>query len=238
MQLNGKSINVNDIFSKDMLNNLPEDLPTNTSEISVDLRQINIISNIPARYSSSRFGEFDYPFLQNLIKLSVEPEDKMCILFGGVGVGKTTLLSSAIHERGIKGLEAGLYFNMRMLLPILRTSRSFTAKENEEMLLRRLCTVPFLCLDEVGVCQNLKEESEFLTTVYCQRFDNNLSTWTATNLSPLNFKLLLCGINGNEIVDGKKELVEKLEKENPTLNRVMSVAVGYVIQGDSHRGRL
>lgn len=235
MQSNGKTLNMNDIFSKELIDNLPDEMP---EQVTFDIKQSNIIANIPSRFSASRFGEFDYPFLQKLIELSVNSEDKICVLFGGVGVGKSTLLCSALHERASKGLDAGLYFNTRMLLPVLRTSRSFTAKENEEMLYRRLSTIPFLCIDEAGVCPNLKEESEFLTTLLCSRFDNALPTWIGTNLSPLNFKLLLCGINGNEITENKKELVEKLEKENPTLNRVMSIALGFVIQGESHRGKL
>lgn len=236
MQINGSPVGINDIFSKDYINSLPDEMPENKK--AYDFKLVNILSKIPSRFSNSVFGDFNYPFLQNLKSLSVNPRDKVCILSGRVGVGKTTVLCSALHERDLNKMEAGLYFNMRMLLPILRTARSYSAKESEEALLNRLCTVPFLCLDEVGICPNLKEESEFLSTVHCQRYDNNLPTWDATNLSPSNLKLLFCGINGNEITDGKNELIEKLEKENPTLNRIMSVAVGYVIQGESHREKL
>lgn len=62
MQSNGKTLNMNDIFSKELIDNLPDEMP---EQVTFDIKQSNIIANIPSRFSESRFGEFDYPFFRN-----------------------------------------------------------------------------------------------------------------------------------------------------------------------------
>ena len=211
---------------------------TRAEEFRQEIKDCNTVSNIPFRYKNSLFSDFDFGKCgKEVEKFALKPLDNVFLLFGGTGVGKTTLLCSTLHERAIKGLPAGYYFNNRLLMPILRTCRSFSAKENEESLYRRLSTYPFLCIDEVGASSNLKEEGEFLTNLLCARYDNEYPTFIATNLSPNNFKLLICGIDINSVSEPQKnELCRTLDKTNATLNRIKSIAKTYILVGESNRG--
>ena len=100
-----------------------------------------------------------------------------------------------------------------------------------------LSEYPFLCLDEVGSCTNKMEEAAFLTNLLSARFDNCLPTWIATNMTPIEFKAYLCGVD----IHGKshEELValsEYLVKTVVILNRIKSVAVEVTLVGESYRG--
>ena len=111
-----------------------------------------------------------------------------------------------------------------------------SAKENEEAFIKRIATVPFLVLDEVGSSTNLKVESEFISMIIRLRYDNGLPTLIATNLDPNNFKLFICGYELNSVKTVElPSFIARLEKENATLNRIKSVAIANVIKGTSHR---
>lgn len=239
MQINGQSItDVKSLFKGIDFDSIPDEEFTQVQkENTLSIKESNIRSNLPKRFENALFSDYEHQFTDELRAFALNPDDKIKILMGSVGVGKTHLLASAIHERAIKGLDCGLYFSTITLLPKLRTSRSFSAKESEEAFIQRLANTPFLCYDEFGSCTNSKEEAEFASTVLKMRYDNALPTFIATNLSPSNFKLYLCGIErGDRSPEEVEKLCKELEESNATLNRVMSVAKAYIIKGKSHRG--
>lgn len=241
MEFNGTDVKDLKMFDNIDLSSLPEELdqtPINNATRS-EMIQANVIANIPLRFAECTLNDVDKELADKVRTFCLNPKsDNVFILFGNVGRGKTTTMSAAVHERKIKGLDCGLYFSIRMLSPTLRTCRSFSAKENEEMLYKRFSTVSFLCLDEVGTCFNQAEEREFLTTVMSARFDNCLPTMIATNLLPYDFKYLITGVDGSQKpTDEQKNLCAKLDIENPVLNRIKSVAITHKLMGESFRTR-
>lgn len=237
MTINGANINPMSFLQNININSIPEEPPIINK--ALDFTECNISSQIPNRFATSRFNDFNGPeFKEELREAAINPNSKNIFIFGPTGTGKTHLLISALHERYEKNLSGGYYFNIRNLLPKLRSTRSFSSKETEEMFLQFLCKIPLLCLDEVGTCPNSQEEIEFLSTVYFCRHDNMLPTWTATNYSAVNFKLFLCGedtrnMNSTQVSD----CLNKLEKTHPILDRIKSNSKGYNLLGDSFRGK-
>lgn len=220
---------------------LPEQLETqNTnSSFSLELKQANVIANIPARFATTTFKNLNQSFIPQVKSFSLQPvSDKVLLLFGKVGLGKTSAMAAAIHERRLNGLDCGYYFSIRFLMAKLRTSRSFSAKENEEQLYNFFSTVSFLCLDEIGTSPNVAEEREFLNTVISARFDNMLPTFIATNLTPFEFKCLIAGLDAKTMtLDEQRKRNEMLDKENAVLNRIKSVSIPVVLTGESLRTR-
>lgn len=243
MELNGAKID------KDTINNMFKNFDCNETETNekiqksneaddlIKIKECNRISDIPDRYKYSRFSDFDYNGLEDEVKdFALNSADGAFLIVGPTGVGKTSLLCSALHERAVNDLAAGLYFNDRFLMPMLRTCRSFSAKENEEAFVRRLSKVPFLCIDEIGASSKPMEEAEFLSLIICARYDNKLPTFLVTNLNLVNFSLLLCGIDTTNMNEGtRKERYIHLKKVNATLDRFNSIAITRNLIGDSHR---
>lgn len=222
--------------------NLPEQLNEtelkNDNAIVSELKQANVISNVPSRFSLTTFKDLNQSFIPQVKSFCLQTiSDKVFLLFGKVGLGKTSAMIAAIHERRLNGLDSGYYFSNRFLMPKLRTSRSFSAKENEEQLYQKFSTVSFLCLDEVGTVPNVAEEREFLNTVIAARFDNMLPTFIATNLTPFEFKCLIAGLDAKSMTrDEQIKRNATLDKENAVLNRLKSVSTPVVLTGESLRG--
>lgn len=237
MELNGTDVSELNLFNIDV-SNLPDELGE-TLVSKVDLKQSNIIAEIPFRFAETTLKDIDQTLASKVKDFALSSNnDKVFLLFGSVGMGKTSAMCAAIHERQCNGLDCGLYFSIRFLMPKLRTTRSFSAKENEESFYRRLSTVPFLCLDEIGTCPNRDEEREFLTTILSARYDNCLPTFIATNLSPYKFKYLITGVDGSDkSAEEQKVLCDHLDKTNAMLNRIKSVAIPYTVSGESYRTR-
>ena len=241
MTINGqemKKIDLQKVFNV-QFSEQPEETPAEDSRaVKVALRESNLSSNIPNRFAESRFSAFPNEIERNVMNFALKAEnDNAVLLVGPTGTGKTTLSICAMHERAINGMASGLYLSIRYLLPMLRTSRSFTARENEYELLQKYSSTPFLVLDEIGTSPSIAEESEFLRTVIAGRYDNNLPTIFTTNLSPSNFKLLLLG-KTREDFTAPEALSRFLEgcDSDPIVNRLKSIMATYVLDGKSKRG--
>lgn len=240
MEFNGVDAKGLNLFEGIDISSLPQELdetPVNKAT-KFDMTQANITANIPNRFAFSTFNDVDKSLTDKIKPFCLSDSDNVFLLFGNVGMGKTTSMVAAIHERAINDRDPGLYFSIRFLSPTLRSCRSFSAQENELQFLNRLSKVPFLCLDEVGTCFTPSEEREFLTTILSARFDNKLPTMIATNLSPYEFKYLITGKDGRSLLpDEQKELCKQLDIENPVLNRIKSVAIVHKLVGESYRTR-
>lgn len=248
MNLNGKALTANDVPDLEFFNQIPAeemndevDYEEQYSDESTSyvIRESNISGNVPLRYSQCRLDDHHYEFEDQLWDFIHNPEDNVLLLSSAVGCGKTTILTSIMHERAVLGKSAGIYFNDLTLSAMLRTCRSFSAKESEYDLIQRLSKVDFLAIDEFGVDKNLEEESEFVSTILRLRYDNGLPTAIATNLTIARFKISLCGISTQDKeVDELKALMPKLEENHPTLNRLVSVLIPIYIRGKSNRGKI
>ena len=115
--------------------------------------------------------------------------------------------------------------------------RDYKTEDTEEAFLKHLTNVPFLCLDEVGTCPNVQEERSFLSFIISSRYDNMLPTWIATNLTQIEFKGYLCNVSfEGKSHEEQKRLSEELDRTNVIMNRIKSVAVVNVLNGESFRG--
>ena len=167
-------------------------------------REVNLCANIPTRFSDTVLGDFGTE-IENEVKdfATAFNNDGVMLISGSVGVGKTTLLCGALHERDIQGRSCGEYLSCRMLCAKIRTSRSFSAKINEEDLLKHFATVPFLCIDELGKAEDSEQERLFICNILASRYDNMLPTMISTNMSASQVKDFILGPNGsgNDILD-------------------------------------
>lgn len=207
----------------------------NGRAVSLAIKEANINGDIPARYAKARLSDYEWSCADKVREFALSKDnDRMFILFGDSGRGKTTLMCAAMHERAVNGLSAGYYFSDFMLMSVLRSRRSFSSAENEETFIKRLINCPFLCIDEAGICENMEEEKNFLRTLILGLYNNSLPLFISTNLSPVNFKLFLCG---QHISDREKalETCALLEKKDPVLNRLKSLAITATLTGESFR---
>lgn len=233
MEFNGQEAKMN-FFENLDIQNMPSSQPEPQLDYTRLLKEANVNGDIPARFADETFMKHSWKDEEKVMEFCLSNSDKCYILFGPSGVGKTSLMVAAMHERHFNGLSCGTYFSVSMLLPTLRASRSFSATENEEQFLRRLGNTPFLCLDEVGSCKNADEEREFLRTIISLRYDNKLPMMISTNLSGTNFKAFLTGVTATENL---KEIISSLEVSDPVLNRLMSIKEFTVFNGTSLRGK-
>ena len=187
----------------------------------------NMVSDIPKRFFKTSLKNLNSKITTDVQKFCTQKEnDKIFLISGPSRTGKTSILCAAIHERALIGLNGGLYLSMRILSPLLRSARSFSAKENELAIIEKYSTTSFLCLDELGTAENLQEESNFLRTIIALRYDNLLPTMIATNLDILGFKLLLVG---KSLTDFKTRVeaesyMTRITSNEPIINRLKEVA--------------
>lgn len=216
---------------------IEEKTDVSEKEIAVSLRESNLMSNIPKRFYECRFGS-ELNDIETSVKSFAlkDVNDRAILLIGATGTGKTTVSACAMHERAIRGMNSGLYLSMRFFMPMLRTSRSFSAKESEYDLLQKYTETPFLVIDEVGTATNIVEESEFLRTVIAGRYDNNLPIIFISNLSVSNFKLLLMGKRPEDFLteEAKAQFLKAIEAD-PIINRLKSILSILVLNGQSRR---
>lgn len=247
MELNGKPVEgaLGEIFNKIEKNLTSEEANAAQEKINKALEsekydrlfKSNELAEVPKRFWTARFSDHPDDFTERAKKLCLNPSDRILFLFGNVGRGKTTILCSAIHERAFEGLNGSLYYSILNLEMDLRRCRNFSTDEDEKKFIDRLSSIPFLCIDEVGTCLDPKEEAYFLRRVLCQRYDNQLPTWIATNLSPSSFKALICNVNlDGKTAEERKNICEQLDKENVVLNRIKSVVISHQMVGESFRG--
>lgn len=138
---------------------------------------------------------------------------KVLVIEGPNGTGKTRTVSAAFTERLLSGLAAGKYISCKYTVcPMVRSSRSFSAKVNEIDLLNRFYNEPFLVLDEAGKGDDQCLEKVFDSNVISARYDNELPTVICTNETMGE----LCTYLGYDIEDRFREtaLVLTLDGES------------------------
>lgn len=174
--------------------------------------ELNQRANIPFRFWKSSFADFDTKYTDEIRNFCLSDiNDSVYILLGGAGVGKTTLMVSAMHERALKGMNCGLYLSSRILPVLIRASRSFKAYENEADLYQKVTTVPFLCIDEAGTSDDLALEADFLRTVLALRYDNCLPMMLSMNMDWTMFKKFISKNNNDDpILDRLKVISRRL----------------------------
>lgn len=183
------------------------------------IERANENAKIPPRFANTRIGDYELDFNQEGLDFAIKPRnDKIFILAGTTGTGKSTFLTAMVHERAVKNLPVGFYFNARRLASMIRASRSFSAKVSEDEILEMFCTVPFLVYDELGTSEDSQLEKNFFRTVLACRYDNELSWAVGTNFTP----------------DALRSFVT-LGDSDPILDRLNSIVEFHALVSESHR---
>lgn len=110
------------------------------------------------------------------------------LLQGRTGNGKTHLLYAAFYDIFRRG-EDGVVFQTVMLLNALRAG--FNAKDEHgrddkgafDRLFKRVCEVPYLFLDDLGVEQGSAWDVQTVDTILNERYVGRRPTFLTTNLS-------------------------------------------------------
>lgn len=221
------------------ISNIAEEEHKDPREKAFILNESNNAAHIPQRFEKCTFEDYQTE-ITDLVKIfcTEKESDKLLIIEGPTGTGKTTLACSAVHERALKGLASGTYFSMRTFMPTIRTSRSFSAKESELMLYERLSKTPFLVLDEVGTAGNIPEESAFLKTIIAARYDNYVPTLITTNLGTSNLKGLILGVTPDDFPSSSEfqTFIRSYAPGDPIINRIGAIGKVVSLLGESKRG--
>ncbi len=138
-------------------------------------------TGVRVRYFDSSFGNYK-PInkkalgIINELKKAVETKsNKSFLLYGNSGTGKTHLCSVAVAELG------GLYRTWEWISLDIRSSYASSAKETEADIMRKLCTVPFLVIDEIDKGVDSEAKKSTLSFICRERYENCLPIWLAGN---------------------------------------------------------
>lgn len=187
------------------------------------VEQSNFSANIPKRFAKTRLGDFSVPFLDEVKDLtSKKNSGALLVVSGPAGTGKSTFLTAMQHERAINGVGAGEYLVSHIIVPMIRASRSFAAKENEFELIQKYAKLPLVVFDELGASEDPKLEASFFRTVFALRYDNMLDTYVGTNLDAAGLKEFVA--MGNNI------------SKDPIIDRMNDVIIFKKLVSESHRG--
>lgn len=244
MRINGhdaRKVNLQEAFGAVCKSEADIELENSAEELKARIAESNASGNIPRRFEQCRFSSESGDCGKALRLFCVAKESDRCVLLTGpTGTGKTTAACSAMHERAALGMNAGLYLSMRLLAPMLRTSRSFSAKESEMAILEKYSRAPFLVLDEIGASDNPPEERSFLRTVIAARYDNCLPSILSTNLTADKLKLFLVGKAPYDFASDAelRQFILEVADKDPIVNRLKSIMRVIVMDGESRRQKL
>lgn len=158
---------------------------------SFDLSQ----TEMPPRYYDASFTNMNTPEAQKVKEFCLS-DNGVLVMEGTNGTGKTYLACSAINERIKHGKTGGFYVSCKYTVcPLVRSSRSYAAKETELDLIRRFSKIPFVVFDEVGKGDDKNIEKGFISSIISARYDFVKPTILISNMSMVE----LCDWLGQDI---------------------------------------
>ncbi len=97
------------------------------------------------------------------------------LLYGNSGTGKSHLASAAVIALN------GCLKKWKWLDLEIRASYSPAAKETEYNIMKRMCSIPFLVIDEIDKGKDSEARRNTLSFIISERYANCLSTWLIGN---------------------------------------------------------
>lgn len=175
-------------------------------------------SGVPRRYWHVNFDTYhpktdkDAANLETIKKFAnLEKNDKVLLLLGDKGLGKTHLGSSIIRKCG------GNYISIEELIFKFESAQDFRTKFNREELMDFYSSTKMLVLDEIGRAMNPSKENELLNYLLRHRYENMLPTVLISNLE-------------------KSDLLKKLGEA--VLDRFLETCISLEFKGESYRPSL
>ena len=172
-------------------------------------------SGVPRRYWHSTFDTYiprDEKDSKNLETIKsfakLEKNDKVLILLGAKGLGKTHLGSAIIRNCG------GKFISIEELIFKYDSAQDFHAKVNREELMESYSSTKMLVIDEIGRSMQQEKENALLNYILRRRYENMLPTVLISNLS-------------------KADLLKKLGEA--VLDRLRETCISLKFEGESYR---
>ena len=172
-------------------------------------------SGVPRRYWHADFDTYnprdekDSKNLESIKNFSkLEKNDKVLLLLGSKGLGKTHLGSAIIRHCG------GKFISIEELIFRYEASQDFKAKTNREELMASFSNTKILVIDEIGRSMSQEKEDSLLNYILRRRYENMLPTVLISNLS-------------------KAELLKKLGEA--VLDRLRETCISLEFEGESYR---
>ena len=172
-------------------------------------------SGVPRRYWHADFDTYipkdaqdtkNLETIKNFAKL--EKNDKVLILLGAKGLGKTHLGSAIIRNCG------GKFISIEELIFKYESAQDFHAKVNREELMESYSSTKMLVIDEIGRSMQQEKENALLNYILRRRYENMLPTVLISNLS-------------------KAEILKKLGEA--VLDRLRETCISLEFEGESYR---
>lgn len=167
-------------------------------------------SGVPRRYWHVDFdtyisrNEKDSKNLETIKKFtSLDNNDKVLILLGSKGLGKTHLGSAIIRNCG------GKFISIEKLIFKYESAQNFYAKTNRDELMESYSSTKMLVIDEIGRSIQQEKENALLSYILRRRYENMLPTVLISNLS----KADLLKKFGEAVLDRLRETCISLEFE-------------------------
>ncbi len=167
-------------------------------------------SGVPRRYWHSTFDTYiprddkDSKNLETVRNFSkLESNDKVLLLLGAKGLGKTHLGSAIIRNCG------GKFISIEELIFKYESAQDFHAKINREELMESYSSTNMLVIDEIGRSMQQEKENALLNYILRRRYENMLPTVLISNLSKADILKKL----GEAVLDRLRETCISLEFE-------------------------
>ena len=167
-------------------------------------------SGVPRRYWHSTFDTYiprddkDSKNLETVRNFSkLESNDKVLLLLGAKGLGKTHLGAAIIRNCG------GKFISIEELIFKYESAQDFHSKTNREELMESYSSTKMLVIDEIGRSMQQEKENALLNYILRRRYENMLPTVLISNLS----KDVLLKKLGEAVFDRLKETCISVEFE-------------------------
>ena len=139
---------------------------------------------------------------------SLEKNDKVLLMLGAKGLGKTHLGSAIIRKCG------GTFVSIEDLIFKYESSQDFHAKTNREELMNFYSSTQMLVIDEIGRSMQTDKENSLLDYILRRRYENMLPTVLISNLS-------------------KQDLLKKVGEA--VFDRLKETCISVEFEGESYR---
>ena len=172
-------------------------------------------SGVPRRYLYLDFDTYipktdkDSANLEIIKRFSsLEKNDKVLLMLGAKGLGKTHLGSAIIRKCG------GTFVSIEDLIFKYESSQDFHAKTNREELMNFYSSTQMLVIDEIGRSMQTDKENSLLNYILRRRYENMLPTVLISNLS-------------------KQDLLKKVGEA--VFDRLKETCISVEFEGESYR---